>query len=56
MAEKMGVSRETIIHWETGKRKMRPAYLCLFCSITGFTTDDIVLPEVSSLNEREQEK
>ena len=56
MAEKMGVSRETIIHWETGKRKMRTAYLCLFCSITGFTTDDIVLPEVSSLNEQEQGK
>lgn len=56
MAEKMGVSRETILNWENGKRRMRAPYLYLFCQITGFHVDDIILPTTSSLNEQEQEK
>jgi transcriptional regulator with XRE-family HTH domain len=44
LAEKMGVSRSTVIDWENGKRRIKPAYLFLFCKITGFTEDDIILP------------
>lgn len=44
LAEKMGVSRATVVDWETGKREMRTVYLHLFCLITGFEEDDILLP------------
>ena len=44
IAEKMGVSRSTVIDWENGKRQIKPAYLFLFCKITGFAEDDIILP------------
>ncbi len=46
MADKMGVSRTSIIQWETGKKEIRPVYLYAFCHITGFSEDDILLPEV----------
>ena len=44
LAEKMGVSRQTIIDWESGKREMRTAYFHLFCVVTNFSEDDIFLP------------
>lgn len=54
LAKKMGVSRETVFAWENGKREMRAAYLCMFCSITGFDVRDIILPEVSTLSVPEE--
>ena len=48
LAEKMGVSRQTVIDWESGKREMKTAYLYMFCGITGFAEDDIFLPERST--------
>ena len=48
LAEKMSVSRETVIAWETGKRQMRPAYVYLFCNITGVGEDDIILPLITT--------
>lgn len=51
LANKMGVSRESIIAWESGKRKMRTPYVYLFCQITGFSANDIILPEESILTE-----
>lgn len=44
LAKKMGVSRFTVIDWENGKREIRTPYLYLFCSITGFSEDSIILP------------
>ena len=44
LAEKMGVSRQTVLDWESGKREMKTAYLYMFCGITGFSEDDILLP------------
>lgn len=44
LAEKMGVSRQTVIDWESGKREVRTPYFYLFCNITGFSPDDILLP------------
>lgn len=44
LAEKMGVTRQTVINWEKGRTEMKTAYLFLFCSITGFKEDDILLP------------
>lgn len=48
IAERLGVSRATVIQWETGKKEMRPAYLYAYCHLTGFSEDDILLPEVST--------
>jgi len=48
LAEKMGVSRQTVIEWESGKREMKTAYFYMFCGITGFTEDDILLPVKST--------
>lgn len=45
MAEAMGVSRQSVIDWESGKREMRTPYVYLFCQITGFSEDDILLPK-----------
>lgn len=44
MAEKLGISRETINAWESGKQDMRPAYVMAICYLTGFSVDDILLP------------
>ena len=48
LAEKMGVSRQSLIDWENGKREMRTPYLYLFCQLTGFSEDDILLPKRST--------
>lgn len=48
LAEKMGVSKQSVFDWENGKRRMKPAYLYLFCSITGFDEEDILLPKITT--------
>lgn len=48
IADKMDVSRQTVIDWESGKREMKTAYLYMFCGITGFSEDDILLPGKST--------
>lgn len=48
LAEKMGVSRSTVIDWENGKREIRTAYLHLFCIVVGMAEDDILLPEINT--------
>ena len=53
LADKMGVSRQSVIDWENGKREMRTPYLYLFCRITGFSEDDILLPLRSTLSKPE---
>jgi len=47
LAEKLGVSRETVLKWESGKSEMRLPYLIAFSHITGFSQNDILLPEKS---------
>lgn len=48
LAEKMGVSRSTVIDWENGKREVRTAYFRLFCIVVGMNEDDILLPKVTT--------
>ena len=48
LAEKMGVSRATVINWESGKSEIKTAYLYMFCGLTGFSEDDILLPVKST--------
>ena len=48
MAQKMGVSRQSIINWESGKSEIKTAYFYMFCRLTGFSEDDILLPKKST--------
>ena len=45
IAEKMQVSRATVINWETGKVIPKPAEFMLFCSICKAPLDMVSLPE-----------
>jgi len=51
LADKIGVVRETISAYETGKQKIPPAVLMAICYVTGFHVDDISLPTESTLSE-----
>lgn len=44
IAAKMGISRSFYNNIETGKVEVKPVYIYAFCQITGFSTDDIILP------------
>ena len=48
MAQKMGVPRQSIINWESGKSEIKTAYFYMFCRLTGFSEDDILLPKKST--------
>lgn len=48
LADKMGVSRQTILNWEQNVRKMRRPYVYLFCGLTGFDIEDLILPDGSA--------
>ena len=48
LADKMGVSRSPVIDWESGKREIKTAYFYMFCRLTGFSEDDILLPKKST--------
>lgn len=47
MAKKMGVSRQTIFDWESGKRTMKLSYIYMFCGLTGFDEHELILPKKS---------
>ena len=53
MAEKMGVSRDSVAKWETGRAKILAIHLFKFCEVTGVSADNISLPE-SSTNRRQE--
>ena len=48
LADKMGVSRSTVVNIENGKMPMRPVYLFAFCHVVGLTEDEIFLPTEST--------
>lgn len=45
MADKLGVSRILIWQLENGKTEFKPLYLYAYSAVTGFSTDDFILPE-----------
>lgn len=53
MAEKMGVSRDSVAKWESGRAKMLAVHLFKFCEIAGVSTDVISLPEASTKRRQE---
>ena len=44
LADKMGVSRSTVINVENGYTEVRPVYLYAFCHVVGVSEGDILLP------------
>lgn len=44
LADQMGVSKQTVLDWELGRREMKTAYFYMFCGLTGFSKDQIFLP------------
>lgn len=50
MARKLGVSRESLLAWETGKVNIKPHHLMAYAQVTGFSVDDFLLPEKSILS------
>lgn len=55
LAAELGVSRKMVADWEAGKAEMRPAYLMAICYLTGFSVDDISLPERSAKSVLDEE-
>ena len=45
LASRMGVSRQTVIAWEQNKREMTTPQVFMFCSITEFSSDGVILPQ-----------
>ncbi len=45
MASEMCVSKNTIVNWETGKVKPKPAQFKMYCLLVGAPEDIIFLPE-----------
>lgn len=48
LAERLGVSRNTVYYWESGRREITRAHFIAFCAVTGFSEDEIFLPEKSA--------
>ena len=48
LAEKMGVSRQSVIAWESNRKGMTKSHLLAFCMVTGFNEDEIFLPKEST--------
>jgi len=44
LAKSIGVSRNLVNQWESGKARMQLYHLYAFCHLTGFSEADILLP------------
>lgn len=56
LADKMGVSRSTVINVENGYTEVKPIYLYAFCHVIGLSEDDILLPIKSADSGLEEAK
>ena len=55
MAKRLGVTREAVASWETGRVKIKDIHLYAICHVTGFAPDDLFLPDkVAKLGEGAQ--
>lgn len=45
IAEKLGISRSWVNRIENGTDEVKPVYLYAWCHVTGFSENDIILPE-----------
>ena len=44
LAKTLGISRDTVAKWETGKIKIKTINVYAICQATGFEPADILLP------------
>lgn len=44
LADKLGVSRESVNAWETGKTEVKPCILYAICYLSGIHAEDVILP------------
>ena len=56
LADKMGVSRSTVVNVEKGHTEVRPLYLYAFCHVVGLPVDNISLPKMSTENGLTEQK
>lgn len=56
LADKMGISRSTVINVENGYTEVKPIYLYAFCHVIGLSEDDILLPIKSAYSGLEEAK
>lgn len=55
MAKRLGVTREAVASWETGRVKIKDIHLYAICHVTGFAPEDLFLPDkVAKLGEETQ--
>ncbi len=55
MARRLGVTREAVASWETGRVKIKDIHLYAICHVTGFAPEDLFLPDkVAKLGEEAQ--
>ena len=52
VAGKLGVSKESIANWERGKVPLKATVLLQLCQLYGIPIDNILLPQMFDLNER----
>ena len=53
MARRLGVTREAVASWETGRVKIKDIHLYAICHVTGFAPEELFLPDkVAKLGER----
>ncbi len=50
LADKLKVSRSTVVNVENGYVEVKPIYLYAFCHVVGVSEDDIILPKKSTNN------
>lgn len=53
MANALKITRQTYAAYESGRSKVKAEHFLAFCKITGFSPNDISLPEKSTLSKPE---
>ena len=53
LAKKLGVTRESVNKWESGKTRLTTTNLFAVCLVTGFNPADILLPAEYAKRETE---
>lgn len=53
MASVLHITRQTYAAYESGRSKMKAEHFLAFCEVTGFSPNDIFLPDGPTLSKQE---